>query len=102
MLTHAKPLITALQAQGLANNFLLEHLPDRITGDQPVWDAAMEVWRIPVILAYPQLGVLGVLGEVQVAANTEIIHWYTPLSEIQERALSLSEEWRDTLEAPLL
>jgi hypothetical protein len=101
MATITVPKVTALQAQAEANGFLLNNLPDRITADQPHLDAEAQVWRVPVILTYPLLGVLGTVGEIVVSANEEKIVSFTPIEEILAAARTLAEQHRDAIEAPL-
>jgi hypothetical protein len=79
--------ITALQAQAIANQFLSDHLPDRFTADQPT--LAEDIWQVPVILAYPRIGALGVVGEVWVSAATEAMLSHTELAAMKAAGLHL-------------
>jgi hypothetical protein len=101
MMTVAAPTITALQAQAEANFFLSEHLPDRLTADQPYLDFSSQVWHVPVILTYPFLGVLGQVGEILVSAENKTILSYTPVAETLAAAQALAEQHRDAIEAPV-
>lgn len=95
------PTVTAMEAQAEASLFLSDRLPDRISASAPSLDEAAQVWRVPVILAYPHLGVLGQVGEVVVsAARTEVIS-STPLEAMLNAARALAEKHRDAIEAPL-
>jgi len=51
-------------AQAEANLFLSDHLQDRFMAGQPCLDLAAQVWRVPVLLAYPIIGPVGRTGEV--------------------------------------
>lgn len=93
--------MTALDAFACANLFLIENLPDRITADQPRFDEAAHVWRVPVILTYPTLGVLGVVGEIVVSAADETILSVTPPAAMRATALALASQHRDAIEAPV-
>lgn len=99
MSTMNVPTVTAMEAQAEASLFLSDRLPDRISASAP--DEAAWAWRVPVILAYPGLGVLGQIGEVVVsAARTEVIS-STPLEDLRNAARELAEKHRDAIEAPL-
>jgi hypothetical protein len=101
MATAIVPTVTAVEAQAEASLFLSDRLPDRISASTPSLDEAAYLWRVPVILAYPHLGVLGQVGEVVVsAARTEVIS-STPLEDMLNAARALGEKHRDAIEAPL-
>jgi hypothetical protein len=100
----AAPTITALQAQAGAagaNLFLSDHLPDRFMAGQPALDAMLNVWRVPVLLAYAIIGPVGQTGEILVSTDSEEIVSYTPLAEMKTPARKLYERHRDVIEAPV-
>lgn len=99
MSTHTPTHVTALAAQAAANQFLGECLPDRFTADQAERDRTGDVWRVPVILAYPIIGAVGTVGEVLISAETEQVVSSTPLDEMKSRARELYEAHRDEIEA---
>ncbi|HEX4948495.1 MAG TPA: hypothetical protein VFZ34_17610, partial [Blastocatellia bacterium] len=78
-----------------------EHLPDRITADQPYLDFNAQVWHVPVILTYPFLGVLGQVGEILVSADNQTILSFTSVAEMLVAAQELAEQHRDAIEAPI-
>ena len=96
------PQITAQQAQAAANQFLSERLPDRLTADTAELSATGEVWRVPVILAYPAIGSVGQVGEIRVSAATETIVSHTPVAEMKQAALQLYEKHQDEIQAAFL
>ncbi len=93
------PQITAQQAQAIANQFLSDHLPDRFTADQPT--LAADVWQVPVILTYPRIGPLGVVGEIWVSAATEAVVSYTELADIKAAGLHLYKMHQNAIETAL-
>ena len=101
MATALVPTITAMQAQAEAFGFLNDHLPDRIITGPPHLDEIDQVWRVPVVLSYPQLGILGEVGEIVVNPTTGEIVAHTPVERIRTAALALAEEHREQIEAPL-
>ena len=101
MSTATFPTVTAMEAQAQASFFLSDRLPDRISASCPSLDEAANVWRVPVILAYPQLGVLGQVGEVVVSATTTEVISSTAIEDILSAAQLLAEQHRDAIEAPL-
>jgi hypothetical protein len=56
---------------------------------------------VPIIPAYPQLGVLGQVGEVIVSATATEVISSTPVEDILTAAQLLAEQHRDAIEAPL-
>ena len=96
------PYITALQAQAAANLFLSDHLPDRFTADQAQYDPQEACWHVPVILAYPYVGVLGMVGEIQIAAQTATVVSHTPFEDMRCTAQNLYDTHRDAIEAAIL
>lgn len=101
MMTATAPTVTALQAQAEANLFISDHLPDRLTADQPCLDDVAQVWHVPVILTYPFIGVLGQVGEIAVSATRLEVASFTPVNEMLCAAKALAEQHRDEIEAPL-
>lgn len=99
MPTHTPSRVTALAAQAAANQFLSERLPDRFTADQAGRVGGADVWRVPVILAYPLVGSVGQVGEVLIHAETEQVVSHTPLDEMKARARPLYEAHREQIEA---
>jgi len=95
------PTVTAIEAQAEASLFLSDRLPDRVSASVPSLDEAYHVWRVPVILAYPQLGVLGQVGEVIVSAVKPEVVFSTALEDMLKEAKALAEKHRDAIEAKL-
>ncbi len=92
--------VTALQAQALVNDFLSDSLPDRFTANLAEW--VERKWRVSVILAYPQIGSLGTVGEVQVDAETVQILSHTPLEQMKQTGIALYTANQDAIEATFL
>lgn len=99
MTTHSLTQVTALAAQAAANQFLSEHLPDRFTADQAERDRTSELWRVPIILAYPLIGAVGQVGEILIHAETEQVVSFTPFDQMQSCARQLYEAHRDEIES---
>jgi antitoxin (DNA-binding transcriptional repressor) of toxin-antitoxin stability system len=95
------PVVSKVTAQAKASLFLSDHLPDRISASTPALDGASQTWHVPVILAYPQLGVLGQVGEIVVSATEAEILAHTPVEKMRKTAGELIEQQRDAIEAPL-
>jgi hypothetical protein len=85
--------VTALEAQGIVNEFLSDRLPDRFTADQGVWQR--DFWVVPVILAYPGIGSVGMVGEVRVG---EVVD-YTAIEEMKRVGMEVYQVNRDAIEA---
>ena len=99
MATTIAPTITALQAQAEANLFLSDHVPDRFMAGPPSLDLAAQVWRVPVLLAYPVIGPVGQTGEIFVSVTAEEVVAYTPIEEMKVAARALYEQHRNAIEA---
>lgn len=102
MVTNVVATITALEAQAAASLFLSDNLGDRFLASSPKLDVAAEVWRVPILLAYPFIGPVGKTGEILVNATSEEIISFTPLEEMKATARRLYEENRDAIEAAFL
>jgi hypothetical protein len=101
MATTIAPTITALQAQAAANLFLSNHLPDRFMAGPPSLDLPAQVWRVPVLLAYPIIGPVGQTGEILVSVTAEAVVSSTPIEEMTVAARTLYEQHRSAIEAPV-
>ena len=101
MATTLAPTITALQAQAEVNLFLSDHLPDRFMAGQPCLDLAAQVWRVPVLLAYPIIGPVGRTGEVVVSMTVAAVVSHTPIAVMQAAARALYAQHCDAIEAPV-
>jgi hypothetical protein len=91
--------IAALEAQGIVNEFLSDWLPDRFTADQGVLRG--HVWMVPVILAYPEIGAIGTVAEVQVDRQSGTIVDYTPIDRIKQTAMSLYQANQNAIQAAI-
>lgn len=91
-----------LDAEGTANLFLSDRLPDRYMAGEPRRDAEGGVWRVPVLLSYIGTGPLGEVGEIVVSADAGEVVSFTPLEEMKSRARGLYEQHRESIEAPVL
>jgi hypothetical protein len=60
--------VSSVMAQTVVNDWLLQVLPDRFTATEPKLIAGGDIWCVPVGLAYPNIGVVGQVGEVLVSA----------------------------------
>ena len=99
MAIDSAPKVTALQAQATANLFLSDHLPDRFTADQPQLHAVDNVWCVPVVLAYPRVGVVGCVGEICIDTTAETVVSHTPLAAMRQAAQALYDTHRDAIDA---
>jgi hypothetical protein len=99
MATATVSIITALQAQATANYFLLTQLGDRLGAEDPIFDLAVNVWRVPVRLSYPDIGPIGHVGEILVSASAEEIVSHTLIDEMKAAAVALYEQHSNKIEA---
>lgn len=93
---------TVLEARATANEWLIEHLPDRFAAGIPEFDAALFGWRIPVWLSYPRLKPLGPVGVLVIDEVNGSVKSHTPIDEMKARALELYEQHSEQIEARIL
>ncbi|MGH9840163.1 MAG: hypothetical protein ACREEM_15385 [Blastocatellia bacterium] len=94
--------ISAFEAEAETNHLLHDILPDRFTAFDARFDQVANVWRVPVVLAYPVIGPVGEVGEVLVSASYAQIVSYTPVDEMKTRARDLYQQHREAIEAAFL
>jgi hypothetical protein len=95
-------ITTVRAACATANDWLISNLPDRFAAGIPEYGQSSLGWRIPVWLSYPQLEPIGPVGELVINEATGEVRDHTAINVIKERAVSLYEQHRDEIEAPLL
>jgi hypothetical protein len=93
---------SAFEAEAIAGGYLLDYLPDRFSTGAPRFDRAAGVWRIPVILAYPRIGPVGEVGELDVDDSTKEVASHTPFEEMTTRAFAIYEQRCEEIEAAFL
>lgn len=99
MAVNVLPLVTAFEAEATASGFVTGHLPDRFAAGDPTLQIESEIWRVPVLLAYPKIGSVGQVGEILISARNAGLVSHTPIDEILSRARKLYDEHRDAIEA---
>ncbi len=96
--------IDARQAMSVANRFIVQNLPDRFSAGLPKKIAfpTRLIWVVPVLLTYPNIGIVGEVGMIAVEEEREAIVGWTPLEEMEELARQLYEEHKDEIELAFL
>ena len=91
--------ITAFTAQRKVSRLMLERVSNLLCGQEPTLVVGDRVrWRVPVWLGFPNMGLVGKVGDIDVDVETgEILFDQRGLEEISERADALA---RRTLSAP--
>lgn len=89
-------------AEIAANQFILEHLPDRFCAGVPnlAEFPIRTVWSVPIVLGYPQLGVIGHVGTVIVDSEMGTVAGWTPIEEVKNAAREIYEKRKAEIEAP--
>lgn len=95
-------LLTALEAERVANRLLRDNLPDRFMATDPKLDTALHVWHIPVVLSYPVIGAIGEVGEILIRRVDGEVISHTPFNEMRSQANRLYAQHHDAIEAPVL
>ena len=96
----AQSRITAREALIAANRFLLKTMRDRFTAGLPkqVIFSTRSVWIVPILLTYPQTGVLGEVGMIAVDDQRGTIVGWTPVEEVERLGKELYEEKKGEIE----
>jgi len=98
----SKPLtVMAQDAVRIAAGWLWERLPDRFGPADPTLDAQGQVWRVPVVLAYPGVTV-GEVGEILVNASSGEVVSHTDIAHIRAAGLRLGRKHRAKVRAAFL
>jgi hypothetical protein len=95
------PHVTAQQAQSIANQLLSDAMPDRFMADFAQRTPHGNLWRVPVILAYPTLGSLGEVGEILVSTLAEDIVSHTSFEAMKNVGKTLYKIHQHDIEASL-
>jgi hypothetical protein len=93
--------IMAQDAVRIASGWLWDHLPDRFGPADPMLDDQKQLWRVPVVLAYPGI-VVGQVGEIMVDAQSGQIVAHTDLEQIKALGLKLGRKHRAQVRAAFL
>lgn len=84
--------VTAAAARRKASRFVLDHISYLMGGTQPsLIKTDHLVWRVPIVLTYPDRGVVGEVGFIDVDAETgELLLTEETVEEITRNAHTLS------------
>lgn len=95
--------IDAKTALKIANKFVLENMRDRFSAGAPkiVLFPTRVIWIVPVVLTYPNVGIVGEVGEVAVDAEIGTIVGWTPIEEMEAIAKELYEGKKSEIEITL-
>ena len=98
--TRTRVVLDTRQAMIAANQFIVEHLPDRFSAGLPklVLFPLRPLWLVPVHLTYPGVGVVGEVGMLAVDGDRPVVVGWTPPKEMEVLARQLDEENRDEIE----
>lgn len=98
----SEPLsVMAQDAARIASGWLRERLPDRFSPSDPTLDQRRDLWRVPVVLAYPGI-TLGEVGEIFVRADSGEIVSHTDIEQLKTRGLELGRKHRAKVRAAFL
>ena len=93
--------VMAQDAVRIASGWLWEHLPDRFGPSDPTLDDRGQLWRVPVVLAYPGLTV-GEVGEIVVDASSGEVVSHSDIAHIRAAGLKLGRTHRAKVRAAFL
>jgi len=90
--------ISEQEAARIAGEWVRRHLPDRLCAGEPTLTAAGDLWRVPILLAYPFL-LVGEVGEVCIAADSGEVVSHTNVKTMKIKAQRLGTDRRAEIEA---
>lgn len=93
--------VMAQDAVRIASGWLWERLPDRFGPADPMLDEQKQLWRVPVVLAYPGITV-GPVGEILVDAQSGEVVAHTEIEAIKALGLKLGRQHRAKVRAAFL
>jgi hypothetical protein len=91
-------MLTTIEIEAVANDWLDEHLSDRFVASRPILDGAH--WRVPVLLAYPGI-VVGQVGELWMSVEGEVMN-ATDAETMKDHAQILARTNHAEIEAAFL
>jgi hypothetical protein len=94
--------VSAVMAQSLVNGWLLTVLPDRFVAGETRLIAGGDIWCVSVGIAYPRIGIVGVVGEVLVSAFSGGIISATRPEQMKVVGLKCYAEQESTIQAAFL
>ena len=100
--TNGSAPILSQTAQAIVNDWILNRLPDRFIALEPKRMAAGDIWCVPVGLAYPNIGIIGQVGEVLVSAFSGGVISATRPEEMKTIAMKCYADREDELKAAFL
>ncbi len=100
--TWASGAISAVRVQSLVNGWLLTVLPDRFVAGEARLMAGGDIWCVSVGLAYPRVGIVGVVGEVLVSAFSGGIISATPPDQMKIVGMKCYAERESEIQAAFL
>jgi len=85
----------------IASGWLYDRLPDRFGPADPALDEEKNLWRVPIVLAYPGI-VVGEVGEILIDAQSGQVTSHTDIEEIKALGLALGRKHRAKVRAAFL
>ncbi len=82
---------TADRAISLVNGWLLREVGTATHVSQATFNAVTYNWHLPVLLAYPDTGPIGVIGDVYVHALSGQFTGSPTAEELERRAIEMAE-----------
>jgi len=89
-------------AETVVNDWLLKVLPDRFVALKPHLIAGGDIWSVSVGVAYPEIGVIGEVGEVLVSTFSRGILSATQPEVMKSVGMGLYQERKDEIQAAFL
>lgn len=82
---------TAERAISLVNGWILREVGTAVHVSQAIFNADTYCWHLPVLLAYPDTGPVGVIGDVYLHAATGRFVGSPEADELERRAIALAD-----------
>ena len=93
--------VPSVQVRARVNRFLLSEVGSQFAAGDPEFDAANNLWQVPLLLITPGL-VVGQAGEAIVSAESGEIISHTEIEQIHAMAASLRKRHHAPIKAAFL
>jgi hypothetical protein len=94
--------VSAAMAQTVVNDWLLAVLPDRFVAAEAKLIAGGDIWCVSVGLAYPRIGIVGIVGEILVSAFSGGIISASRPEQMKEAGIRCYAERESAIQAAFL
>ncbi len=92
--------VDSKKAMVIANKFILKNLRSCFTSGLPksINFPIKRIWIVPILLSYPNVGIVGEVGVIAVDSESDSVVGFTPKKEMEKIGKTLYEEKKSEIE----